>query len=636
MVGGLIQLVTYGTQDIFLTGTPQITFFKFIYRRHTNFSIESIEQTFNGNIDFGSEVVSHLDKNGDLIHKTYLELTLPHVQLEKTDLNPNYGSPLSVDFTKTFRPDDEEYFEKTLALTDHQATFYTFKVFIEYIMPIYRDTVISVEQGADLDVETDVNDQFPEGSFPNEIVDKFTIPVRMNFNIRKLLIEYYQDRLGINSPEFEDSNSDSLSYKTFTILIIPAIYSNHFVKLPDIFSCSLYLDELLDNFFRVTVKELFDEEEQEIAILVLLNEWLLNSQIMYNTMYDRLKIAQHDFDVISSPYVKFAWIKRIGHYIAAEIELQIGGKRIDRHYRDWLNIWYELSHNVYMENVYNKMIGDVDILTTFDNELKPIYKLYIPLQFSFCRHGGLALPLVALRYHDVDINIRFSKIEECCYVEPGYSLFDSLHIEHASLYVDYIYLDSAERKRFAQASHEYLIEQLQIEEFKNITSPVFKEQITFDHPTKEIIWTVQANRHFTNPNDDNILFDKTNYSYSTLNKHNPIINTKIDFNTYPRVNELDGNYYNYVQPYQSHSHTPSPGINTYSFAFDPEKQQPSCSANLSRIKYILMTMTLDERIFNNFDEYSGNINGVIVTIYAINYNVLRFMSGMSGLAFSGN
>ena len=79
MGGGLMQLVAYGAQDIYLTGNPQITFFKVVYRRHTNFSMEAIEQTFSGSPDFGRKVYCTISRNGDLIHRVYLQVKLPAV-----------------------------------------------------------------------------------------------------------------------------------------------------------------------------------------------------------------------------------------------------------------------------------------------------------------------------------------------------------------------------------------------------------------------------------------------------------------------------------------------------------------------------------------------------------------------------
>jgi len=83
--GGLMQLVAYGAQDIYLTGNPQITFFKVVYRRHTNFAMEAIEQTFNGSANFGKKVTCTISRNGDLIHRIYLQATLPSVTLSSTD-----------------------------------------------------------------------------------------------------------------------------------------------------------------------------------------------------------------------------------------------------------------------------------------------------------------------------------------------------------------------------------------------------------------------------------------------------------------------------------------------------------------------------------------------------------------------
>ena len=76
-----MQIVAYGAQDIYLSGNPQITFFKVVYRRHTNFACESIEQTFNGSADFGRKVTALIARSGDLIGRVYLQATLPAVAI---------------------------------------------------------------------------------------------------------------------------------------------------------------------------------------------------------------------------------------------------------------------------------------------------------------------------------------------------------------------------------------------------------------------------------------------------------------------------------------------------------------------------------------------------------------------------
>ena len=94
MAGGLMQLVAYGAQDVYLTGSPEVTFFKNIYRRHTNFSVEPIEQTFNGTCDFGKTVTCEINRNGDLVTKMYLYLHLPHVDMSGNDNQWGYARRL--------------------------------------------------------------------------------------------------------------------------------------------------------------------------------------------------------------------------------------------------------------------------------------------------------------------------------------------------------------------------------------------------------------------------------------------------------------------------------------------------------------------------------------------------------------
>lgn len=661
MPAGLIQLVTYGTQDIFLTGTPQITFFKLVYRRHTNFSIESVRQTLDGIIDFDKCVSCTIDKNSDLVNKTYLEVILPEVHLRKKDLNPNFNpiqdiisNVISLDnFTNNV--EDLEY---AIALTDKrasQAIFLSFKVLLDHLMQMYLFTLNSINEGSDLDISKDINGLYPENSLPYNLFDNsspFRI-INVNENLYKILINYYKTNFELSPIEINELDSKKeFTYDFFYNSIIKRFYDplqNNDVSVPEIVCKNLELKGLIQDFFDDTDNEFLDDDEREIKLLSIINKWYVDANEAYLFLQNVNKQKCLIVEDLGSEFVKFAWLKRIGHYIAEFIEIEIGGKRIDKHYSDWMNIWYELSKNHFHKENYNKMIGDVDFLTTYDNKLKPQYKLRIPLQFWFCRHNGLAIPLVSLRYHDVKINVKFRKLEECAIVENGFSLFEKINIVDASIWVDYIYLDSSERKRFARASHEYLIEQVQREEFKDVITTNITKELNFVHPTKELIWTCQANRYRINPTENNILLNKSNYTFSKENKGNPILNATLEFNTHTRLDLLDGNYFNYVQPYQNHSSTPIDGINVYSFAIKPEEQQPSGSVNFSRINFIVMKLNLDERIFNNendinkidemdenkiTEELANQLTGVLLTFYAPNYNVLRIMSGMAGIAFN--
>ena len=382
MGGGLMQLVAYGAQDIYLTGNPQITFFKVVYRRHTNFSMEAIEQTFNGSADFGKRVTCTVSRNGDLMHKVYLQVTVPELAASKS----------------------------------------------------------------------------------------------FAANLGQALIKY--------------------------------------------------------------------------------------------------------------------------------AEVEIGGQRIDKHYGDWMHIWNELSQEAGKKVGYGLMTGAALGAQSAETDL------YIPLEFWFCRNPGLALPLIALQYHEVKINIEFRALSELTGATQK-------SLSAASLYVDYIYLDTDERRRFAQVSHEYLIEQVQFTGDESVSSLSNKIKLNFNHPCKELVWVVQR--------DDAVLVTDT-FDYTDASGLNPVLIAKLQLNGHDRFSERMGRYFNLVQPYQHHTNVPKTGINVYSFGLKPEEHQPSGTCNMSRIDNATLQLTLTSETFADGDAK--------VRVYATNYNVLRIMSGMGGLAYS--
>ena len=519
MGGGLMQLVAYGAQDVYLTGNPQITFFKVTYRRHTNFAMEAIEQTFNGQADFGRRVTCTVSRNGDLAYRTYLQVTLPEV------------------------------------------------------------------------------------------------------------------------------NTDP--------------------KVDDLSMCR--------------------------------------------------------------------WLDCPGEQLIQHVEVEIGGQRIDRQYGDFMHLWNQLTMSSEQERGYNKMIGNTTQLTfTVDphgsdidgpcdsngpaqvcaeRKALPETTLYVPLQFWFCRNPGLALPLIALQYHEVKINVELRKLDECLWaVKKGSdgtlpSKAASKSLVAASLYVDYVFLDTDERRRMAQNPHEYLIEQLQFTGDESVGSSSNKIKLNFNHPCKELIWVVQKDEHvdycaslksgyslyelqgaqpfnYTDAYDvlvnnvdefrqgDKNVTEAPSASYqSTAEKkedkvsifasvpsegtgnqanqvsdaaafvlkekslalhcwgENPVVTAKLQLNGQDRFQEREGSYFDTVQPFQHHTRAPDSGINVYSFALRPEEHQPSGSCNFSRIDNATLQLVLS----NN--TVSGSQTAK-VRVYATNYNVLRVMSGMGGLAYS--
>ena len=450
MGGGLLQLVAYGAQDVYLTGNPQITFFKVVYRRHTNFAMEAIQQTFSGIPAYGNTVYCQISRNGDLIHRTYLEVKVPKLQ------------------------------------------------------------------------------------------------------------------------------------------------------------------------------------------------------------------------TAANKYVNY-----IGLRLLKSVTVEIGGQQIDKHYSDWLYIWNELSLPLGKKSAWEYMVGadnDITSRNTVDNVL------YIPLEFWFCRNIGLALPLIALQYHEVKVKIEFESLNNCAYsinsaktvAISGTDDTPSSVAITANLWVDYIFLDTDERRKFAQLSHEYLIEQLQFTGAETLNSSGSRVKLNFNHPCKELVWVAKFNtadsvNQWNNytvtaanaPPSAATIFDVAVPAYTSLDQNiagssntsletafinllpynvspglskdskNPFTTCLLQLNGNDRFAIRDGSYFNYVQPYQHHTNIPNnAGINVYSFALKPEEHQPSGTLNMSRIDTAVLAVE------------SKMSASAIINIYATNYNVLRILSGMGGLAYS--
>lgn len=417
MGGGLMQLVAYGAQDIYLTGNPQITFFKVVYRRHTNFAIEAIEQVFNGTADFGRKVTATISRNGDLITRVYLVVDMPQVGVA---------------------------------------------------------------------------------------------------------------------------------------------------------------------------------EDNEVCF----------------------------------------WTRNVGNILIKNVELEIGGQRIDKQYGEWLVIWAELTLQPGHVSGYAEMTGNTLNMYGPDDVI-PAKRLYVPLQFFFNRNPGLALPLIALQYHEVKINIEFRPLAELlkCETDEGAdAAIPSVSMQSASLWVDYIYLDTDERRRFAQVSHEYLIEQLQFTGEETLTGSNEKVRLNFNHPVKELIWVARLEDAEASCQWSNFT-DGVSAGANAYTGGNPLVDAKLQLNGHDRFAVRQARYFNLVQPYQHHTNIPNNGIYVYSFALKPEEHQPSGTANLSRIDNSTFQMTFAPALFTGMGQPDGG-RTVKLLMYAVNYNVLRIMSGMGGLAYS--
>jgi hypothetical protein len=435
MAGGLMQLVAYGAQDVFLTGSPKVTFFQAVYKRHTNFAMENIEQTLNGSVTNDGRVSVTIARNGDLVGDMYIEMT--------TKALAGFAGDLSA--------------------------------------------------------------------------------------------------------------------------VDPCWVAERAVK---------------------------------------------------------------------------------------DIELSIGGQRIDKHYQMWWRLYSELYLDESKKANWGKMTSSANGAANS--------KVFLPLVFFFNRNAGLYLPLIALQYHEVRLDIDLA------------ARFDSyLQTSGFKVWANYVYLDTEERRRFAQKGHEYLIEQVQHTGTDTVDVGTTKQvRLSYNHPVKELVWAFNngtaSNAHMwnftSNAGTSNAVVLATDLytacagntcvSSTTLNGAPQLLTAGVDFgsaarwaeegaasatnsvgpletfklvlNGQDRFKEQSGKYFNQVQPMQHHSGSPYPGIYSYSFALKPEEHQPSGTCNFSRIDNAQVAVTLK----------AATQDCTTLNMFATNYNVLRIQSGMGGLAFS--
>ncbi len=335
--------------------------------------------------------------------------------------------------------------------------------------------------------------------------------------------------------------------------------------------------------------------------------------------------------------VTVKYVDNIGHFLLREIELEVGGISIVKHYGRWLHIWQELTRPSSKDSVYAKMVGSArsDLSATqavSDNGVvtaTPTSKLYIPLRFWFCDNYAAAFPLIACQYHDVKVNITFESFVNLTksYItvvaaDDGYAVgapaIASGSLD-ATLYVDYVFLDNEERRNFATSSHEYLIEQLQYPsgESHSGQSTITRRLDGFNHPVKEIVFVAQLDSVLSTA-DNGTALDPANFSNGGAQM---ITSAKLLLNGNDRFSARSGDYFNWVQPYQHHTRGPATGIYVYSFATEPENTQPTGTCNFSRIDTAQLQLTIPTAASKTH-------------VYMVNYNVVRFVSGMCGLSFS--
>lgn len=570
MPGGLVELITSGSQNMFLTGYPQITFFKIIYRRYTNFAIESITQYFIGDINFDREMSCIIDKIGDLMYRVYLEVDLPAINLIR-------------------HPTDCQM--------DCQTAICTLQLLETYYQLV---------------------------------VDYVSVNVGLTRRIAELLratnIELGYIQSTMNEPAFfQDLLAARLALETYVISNVA------FDTILDLVGTNKL--DLLQIINKIDIGVIATNATNKIDLLYYINYFLYPLiRTLYMPAYDAVVHAKYLLANPDNRYA-FAWVEEIGHAIVDTIDIKIGNQVIDKQTGDWLILFHKLSANAYQEENYNKMIGNVPVLTSFDNNIKPQYKLHIPLPFWFCRTNGAAIPLVALRYQDIVITLKTKDLAKLCFVEDAKFILDPANMQamfginllDAKLVVDYVFLDTDERRRFAQSTHEYLIETVQYRELEAISSHQYNIHLEFTNPTKYMVWFFQPNYYRSNP---------TGRNRCQWNRFgpNPILTQTIRLNTYDLFRDPDGKFCNLVYPYLYFKRSVPDGLYVYSFSLRPLEFQPTSSCNFSRIDDLGLDVTFSTE-FNDLVSMSDTDPGIYFAMYTVSYNILRFMGGMCGKAF---
>jgi len=426
-------------------------------------------------------------------------------------------------------------------------------------------------------------------------------------------------------------------------------------------------------FFKKTFKTHTNFSMESIRVNLNRSDANVNETTLFKAKIDRHGdlIQQVYFvfelpDIISSSDLAFRWVDYIGEAIIHSYQVSIGGNIVDKQDGEFLHLMNNLCISEEKRKLYERMIGNVEELTrpavkdySFANGANGIFfsqyptssdpktgvsikgrKVYVPLRFWFNQDSGQALPLISLQYTETEIAIEtraFKDLYKILEIQDDYPVYIAPQTNNprhqlkefaksmsspgvldikAYLEVNYIFLDTAERKYLSYNPVQYLIEQTyRVDTLAmNVNSTI---NLTLQNPIKELVWFCRRN----NVDATNDWFDFLDYQGV------PIMTTaKIMFNGLDRMDFKDASYYNYVQPWQHHKGCHKDGIYLYSFSIYPEDYQPSGSVNASRINKFQLSMTTKQPVDNTY-KYD-------TVIYAVNYNMLKISSGLAGVAYS--
>ena len=585
MTGGLIQISSFGNQDIMLTGNPEITFFNVIYRRYTNFGVKFVETSFDNNIDFNKTSSLMIPKNGDLLSNIILKIKLPGFSIN------NLTVPIVINEALLSYYDYLIFFKDRLTFVINNF-FNTDYSSISYIEDLKKYILknISIEQ---------------------YIQYFFTVSFLYDFLNDNNLLDINKDN-GASGPEgayYKNCSLFKLNQTCDNLIYIYEAYSNNNLNY------NIFEDVIYKNLQGI-------EEFNKIVYNKIVNS------------INGINIDSTNGNSTNNKILKLAWIDKIAIFLFNTLDIYIGSNPINQLSADYINIFAELKYQ--NKQLYNSIIGNdskINIPTSYKDE----QYLYLPIPFWFTQNYGLAFPLIALQYNNIELRIKTKKIEECLHgdlstlyedIINNYDNIFTSRLEISAIF-EYIYLDNVERKKFAQSSHEYLITQVQYNYFNNFNKGITNINIdlNFNHCSNQLMWFINNTDTFGNNNYDKYYIGYTNNTNNTNNKKYVYLKeSSIILNGTELINE-EYKYFNFLQPYNSYKSTPSLGVNVYSFALNPLETQPSGTCNFSRIPKSSLHFVMNDPII------IGNVD-IILKVINVNFNILRIIGGIAGLAYT--
>jgi hypothetical protein len=595
MTGGLIQISSFGNQDIMLTGNPEITFFNVIYRRYTNFGVKFVETSFDNNVDFNKTSSLMIPKNGDLLSNVILKIKLPGFNIN------NSSVPVVINETLLSYYDYLIFFKDrlTFVINNFFNTDYSNIAYMEELKQ-YILKNISIEQYIQYFYTVTYLYNLLDGSKGSSGTEGTSGAYYKNCSLFKLnqtgdnLIYIYQDY----------SNND-LNYNIFKSVIYENLQG-------------------IEEFNKIVYNKIVNSiDGNGINGNSIDGNGINGNGINGNSI---------DGNGTNNKILKLAWIDKIAIFLFNTLDIYIGSNPINQLSADYINIFSELKYQ--NKQLYNSIIGNESKINT-PTSYKDDQYLYLPIPFWFTQNYGLAFPLIALQYNNIELRIKTKKIEECLHgdlstlyedIINNYDNIFTSQLEISAIF-EYVYLDNVERRKFAQSSHEYLITQVQYNYFNNFNNGItnINVDLNFNHCSNQLMWFINSTNTFGNNNYDKYYINYTNHpnknqKYVYLKESSIILNGTV------LINE-EYKYYNFLQPYNSYKSTPSLGVNVYSFALNPLETQPSGTCNFSRIpKTSLHFVMNDADIIGTTD--------ITLKVINVNYNILRIIGGIAGLAYT--